>query len=228
MEPRATLPLSAPAERIIADSRVPLAGAALAAVARATPIIALSDDHDLLRALTLAVREHAPLVTAPSVDRFVDQIASNGADLAMIDAATAPNPVAGFLNDLRRQFPDLQVVLVGAPHLQTELAPQIADGTIFRFAHRPASAQRLKLFLLTALRARASRDGARAPEASLPAIVVEPDGSRARASMGPRPPRLAAVRPHWVAPVLWGLTALGALAVGWYLSGHATTRHTLP
>jgi DNA-binding NtrC family response regulator len=110
-------------------------------------IVALSQDDVLLRALTLAMLEQAAIVTSASIDRFVDQLAANSAQIAVIDAAAAPSPVAAFTQRLRTQFPDLLLVVVGPSALQAELSAQIADGTIFRFAQKPASAPRLKVFL---------------------------------------------------------------------------------
>jgi DNA-binding response OmpR family regulator len=115
-------------------------------------IVALSEDDALLRALTVAMVAQAAIVTSPSVDRFIDQLAANGGDVALIDAAAAPTPIADFILRLRRQFPKMLIVLTGSAQLQTELSAHIAAGAIFRFAHKPASAERLKLLIGTALR----------------------------------------------------------------------------
>src|SRR5581483_10492023 len=95
--------------------------------------------------------EQAPIVTSSSIDRFIDQLAANNASVALIDAASAPSPAGAFTQRLRQQFPQLLIVLTGSSALQTELSGQIAAGTIFRFAPKPAAAQRLKIFLNAAL-----------------------------------------------------------------------------
>ena len=224
MDPRAPVSPSSAAERILPDSRIPLPPVALEATAMlhtlgseapAPPldlpascpaVVALSEDHRLLQALTLAVIQRIAVVTCPSADRFVDQLVANGAEIAVIDASIAPKPLNVFLLALRRQFPPLQLVVVGPGPLQTELAAQIADGTIFRFAHKPASPERLKMLLFAALR---QRD-------LLAAAAGDPIHAVARA-----PGKAPARRRRWVWPLLLTLTALAAALVGWLASAFA-------
>jgi TonB family protein len=119
-------------------------------------IVALSEDPLLLEALTAAAIGQAAVCTSPSADRFADQLVANAAAVALIDAAVAPAPLDEFIANVHRQFPQLLVLLAGPALLQNQFAAQLADGTIFRFAHKPASAQRLKLFVDAALLRRQS------------------------------------------------------------------------
>jgi TonB family protein len=119
-------------------------------------IVALSEDPLLLEALTMAAIDQAAVVTSPSADRFADQLVANAAAVALIDAAAAPAPLDEFVANVHRQFPQLLLLLAGPALLQNQFAAQVADGTIFRFAHKPASAQRLKLFVDAALLRRQS------------------------------------------------------------------------
>jgi TonB family protein len=144
MKPRAALP--APATTQPAPSSPP-AGATRAVLS----IVALSEDPMLLEALMLAAVDQASVVSAPSADRFADQLVSNSAAVALIDAAVAPAPLDGFIASVHQQFPQMLLLLAGPASLQNQFAAQLADGTIFRFAHKPASAQRLKLFVDAAL-----------------------------------------------------------------------------
>ena len=128
------------------------ASSGLAAATRASlSIVALSEDPMLLEALMLAAVDAASVVSAPSADRFADQLVSNAAAVALIDAAVAPAPLDGFIASVHQQFPQMLLLLAGPASLQHQFAAQLADGTIFRFAHKPASAQRLKLFVDAAL-----------------------------------------------------------------------------
>jgi TonB family protein len=114
-------------------------------------IVALSQDPMLLEALALAVVGQASVVSSPSADRFADQLVATAAAVALIDTAVAPEPLDQFIAGVHRQFPQLLLLLAGPAALQTQFAAQLADGTIFRLAHKPASAQRLKLFVDAAL-----------------------------------------------------------------------------
>jgi TonB family protein len=158
-------PRSAPAAPSAADHvpgservRAPEASSpAPAAAGRSSlAIVALSEDPLLLEALTMAAIDQAAVVTSPSADRFADQLVANAAAVALIDAAAAPAPLDEFIANVHRQFPQLLLLLAGPALLQNQFAAQIADGTIFRFAHKPASAQRLKLFVDAALLRRQS------------------------------------------------------------------------
>jgi TonB family protein len=145
-------------ETISADAAPGLDGAAPASsdarAAASCPIIALSDDPLLLEALAGLNAAGTGVMSAPSSDRFIDQLVANsaGAGIAIIDAASVPTTLKSFLASLHEQFPQLLLMLTGPAHLQAQFEVQIADGTIFRFVHRPASTQRLRLFIDAALR----------------------------------------------------------------------------
>ena len=131
----------------------PVGASPAPAIAARAPlsIIALSQDPMLLEALTLAAAGQASVVSSPSADRFADQLVATAAAVALIDAAAAPVPLDEFIASVQRQFPQLLLLLAGPAALQNQFAAQLADGTIFRLAHKPASAKRLKLFVDAAL-----------------------------------------------------------------------------
>lgn len=232
MDPRAPVSSSFAAERILPDSRTPLPPVALESTAmllvlgseapapsleppQSPAVVALSEDHPLLQSLTEAVIERIAVVTCPSADRFVDQLVANGAEIALIDAAIAPKPLDVFLLALHRQFPQLQLLVVGAAELQAQLASQMGDGTLFRFVPKPASAQRLKLLLFAALRHReqtlAELDGTEA--------ALDPSGRRTSGRF-PRAHR-------WRWALLFALTASVGAVAGWFACAYAS-RHLLP
>ena len=169
-------------------------------------IVALSQDPLLLEALTLAAVDLAAVVTSPSADRFADQLVANAAAVALIDAAVAPAPLDAFIASVHRQFPQLLLLLAGPASLQHQFTAQIADGTVFRFAHKPASAQRLKLFVDAALLHRQALVD-RATVGALPA------GSAAVGATGQNPFENSGRRgPLWVMGSIF--VALVAAAVG--------------
>jgi TonB family protein len=147
--------------------------------APACAIIALSDDPLLLEALSGAARADSPLISAPSTDRFIDQLVAHGAGIALIDASSVSAPLKAFLVTLREQFPQLLLLLAGPAHLQAQFTAQLAEGTIFRFVHKPASSQRLKLFIDAALRQHA------APELPSARTLAEAGARRALAAESP-------------------------------------------
>ncbi len=152
-------------------------------------VVALSDDPLLLEALGGAAGDSSSVSSSPSTDRFIDQLVANGGSIALIDAACVPAPLKNFLITMREQFPQLLLLVTGTAQLQAQLSAQIADGTVFRFVHKPASSQRLRLFLDAAMRQQAVqampsiRPGPpRAPIA--PAGAVRRPAARGRHGLG--------------------------------------------
>jgi len=185
-----------------------------AAAGRASlAIVALSEDPLLLEALTAAAIGHAAVCTSPSADRFADQLVANAAAVALIDAAVAPAPLDEFIANVHRQFPQLLLLLAGPALLQNQFAAQLADGTIFRFAHKPASAQRLKLFVDAALLRRQAvvEQATLAPLAGTNLTAVNLTGDRNPfGNSGSR-------RPFWVVTSIFVLLIAAAVgAVLWH------------
>ncbi len=184
------------------------------------PIVALSDDPLLLEALAGLGLAGIGVMSSPSSDRFIDQLVANsaGAGIAIIDAASVSTSLKGFLATLGEQFPQLLVMLHGPAHLQAQFEAQISDGTIFRFVHKPASSQRLRLFIDAALRKLATPEPpagkARAPSAAaaptpIPLANATPAAQRSTAS---EPPSGERRRGFPFTLVLLGLVIVSAAA----------------
>ncbi len=139
--------------------RVPAAPSAVSArfelaasAGQALTIVAIADDPALLEAIARAAREGDLVIASPTADRFIDQLVANAATIAIIDSACAPPPLQGFVERVHAQFPQLLLIVAGSATLQAALASKLVDGTLFRFAHKPASAQRMQLFVDAARR----------------------------------------------------------------------------
>jgi protein TonB len=191
-------------------------------------VVALSDDPLLLEALAGAAGSTTSVSSSPSTDRFVDQLVANGAAIALIDANCVTGSLKSFLTTLREQFPQLLVLLSGPAQLQAQVNAQIADGSLFRFVHKPASSQRLRLFLDAAMRQQADHGAGTGASATATAtasaagadsdmampIEARPDRQLRRTSSGSRSSLIVA----GVAGIL-----LVAAVAAWL-----TTRHSSP
>jgi hypothetical protein len=201
-----------PAAEVVEFEAWPADGAGACARADAAArvrIVALSDDPNLLDALSGAAQTQAALILSPSADRFADQLVANAARIALIDASSVAPPLKAFIALVHEQFPQLRLILAGAASVQTQLAEQIAAGTIFRFVHKPVSSQRLKFFIDAALRDRTPEEAAgdrAAPEA--------PQSTDAR-RLG-----LRAIPPIGLGLALLS-AALAVALIAWRLSQHA-------
>jgi len=167
-------------------------------------VVALTEELSLLEALAGAISEGERFVAAPTMERFADLLIVSGADLALIDCALLDSAPGAFFSRLHTQFPRLTLLAIGDSANQQQLSAQLGDGTILRFAHRPLSAQRLRLILETARR---HREGVQA----LAGLAAGIDTISTR-FVPPREAR-ASFRPFWLILTLGVL--LGA-AVWWW------------
>ena len=71
---------------------------------------------------------------------------AGGVGILVLDVQALHEAAARFITDIKRQFPDLVVVVAGNRESETELARLISDGSIYRFIHKPMSPARARLF----------------------------------------------------------------------------------
>jgi TonB family protein len=115
-------------------------------------VAVLSSDADLLAAAQRATGREHELLTVSSETDLGSQLVSGKAGAVLIDSAAVHEPIDVFADRLKKQFPDLVLVVAGGPDDQTRLSKQITSGVVYRFLHRPVSEQRIRLFLEAALR----------------------------------------------------------------------------
>jgi hypothetical protein len=123
---------------------------------RAKPlVVVLSVDLALLQSMDEA-RIAGQFIGVASLERFVDQLVSGSVAVAIIDCSLVPEPTGEFMLGLRDQFPCLALIAAGDVSDQSSISGLIADGTVCRFVHKPASHQRLELFVEAGLRRHAA------------------------------------------------------------------------
>ncbi len=97
---------------------------------------------------------------------------SANAGIAFIDAGALgarPGVAEQLILRLHNQLPDVVLVVAGDGAAQAELAALVTDGTIYRYVHKPVSAQRVKLFVDAAWR---KRDGLSSASGLFPALPM--------------------------------------------------------
>jgi TonB family protein len=125
------------------------------------PLVALTDEA----ALAATLEELSTFGIAVSVvddgSGLIEALLVAPQSIALIDAAACASPVEELVDSLATQFPDTRLLVAGNSLDQGLLATRIASQRVYRFVHKPASAQRLKLFYDAASRpADAARTGA--------------------------------------------------------------------
>ena len=166
-------------------------------------LIALTRDPALMEALDYAEAD-GRLAFVSDEDKLASLLMSGDAGIVVIDAGACNSPVADLAERLHAQLPDVVLVAAGRSSDQSELATQVATGTVYRFLHKPISNQRVKLFVDAAWRR--FEDGATGTHNTVPEAV--PAG---------QVPLL---------PVLAGVGIIAVVAVGTWLAvrpAHAPT-----
>ncbi len=133
------------------DADLPAGGGRTRTMAQ-KELITLTNDSALIRALQELSTEGVAVHVVSDMRTLSDELLQHAGAVAMIDASALDAPIEGAVDAITTQFPDLRLMIAGQSAEQTALARRIADQSVFRFVHKPASPQRLKLFLDAAAR----------------------------------------------------------------------------
>ncbi len=115
-------------------------------------LLVLTRDAGLLAAVRAATGADHRVAIVTSDAALIDQLMASPLRAVLIDCAAIAQPIAQVTERLLTQFPDLVLIVAGTASDQAALAAQITDGRVYRFLHKPVSAQRVKLFIEAAFR----------------------------------------------------------------------------
>jgi len=110
-------------------------------------VVVLSADPTLIDLLREAVSGHHRVWRADDVTHAADLMVASGNAVLLIDAALADHDTKSMVTQVHKQFPDLAIIVAGRRDDEHELAPLVSEGIIFRFLHKPASAERIRNFV---------------------------------------------------------------------------------
>ena len=156
-------------------------------------LIVLTMDDSLVVTLE-SVASNRPLAVIGTEADLPAYLIGDHAGVAIIDTAAISTPIQKLTDRLASQFPDLILVVAGDSRDQAALSAQVTRGTVYRFLHKPASPQRVKLFVDAAWRRR---------EEGYSPMTAD----RARSNAAPSDPRI----PRNI--LIYGLSAV-VIAVG--------------
>ncbi len=131
-------------------------------------LVVLTADEAFLQTLKEGVGAARRLWHVLSSDKISDLLVAGGVGILVLDVQALNEGAARFVADIKRQFPDLVVVVAGNRESETELARLISDGSIYRFIHKPLSPARARLFADAAVK-RFDDRRRRASDAAAPA-----------------------------------------------------------
>ena len=87
-----------------------------------------------------------------SADKVSDLLVAGEVGILVLDVQALNEISSVFIAQIKRQFPDLVIVVAGNRDAENSLAGLISAGTIYRFIHKPMSPGRAKLFADAAVR----------------------------------------------------------------------------
>jgi TonB family protein len=138
-------------------------------------LVVLTEDAAFLQTLREAVGETRRLWHVPSSDKVSDLLIAGGVGILVLDVQSLTEAAGRYITEIKRQFPDLVVVVAGTRESETSLARLISGGTVYRFIHKPMSPARARLFADAAVK---KYDEQRNRPARRPANRIPPSFSR--------------------------------------------------
>jgi len=110
-------------------------------------VVILSADPILIDLLRDAVAGHHRVWRADDATHAADLMVASGNAVLLIDSALADHDTKTLVTQVHQQFPDLAIIVAGRRDDEHDLAPLVSEGVIFRFLHKPASAERIRNFV---------------------------------------------------------------------------------
>jgi TonB family protein len=138
-------------------------------------LVVLTGDEVFLQTLREAVGSARRLWHVLSADKVSDLLVAGQVGILVLDVQALNETSAVFVAQIKRQFPDLVVVVAGNRDAETSLAGLISAGTVYRFIHKPMSPGRAKLFADAAVK---KYDEQRRRSAAIPPIKSQSRSNR--------------------------------------------------
>jgi len=110
-------------------------------------VIVLSADPALIDLLRDSLAGTHRVWRADDLAHAADLMVAAGNAVFLVDASLADHDTRDLVNQVHKQFPDLAIIVAGRRDDEAVLAPLVSSGVIFRFLHKPASAERIRNFV---------------------------------------------------------------------------------
>jgi TonB family protein len=115
-------------------------------------LVVLTRDDVFLQTLREAIGDARRPRHVLSADEVSDLLIAGQVGILVLDVQALSEASSVFVGQIKRQFPDLVVVVAGHRDAETLLAGLISAGTVYRFIHKPLSPGRAKSFVDTAVK----------------------------------------------------------------------------
>ncbi|MBS0614393.1 MAG: energy transducer TonB [Proteobacteria bacterium] len=115
-------------------------------------LVVLTAEEHFLATMREAVGGATRLWHVSAPDKVSDLLLAGEVGILVLDGATLPGSNANFIDQLKRQFPELVILFAGTREDETRLTSLISNGAVYRFIHKPLSSARARLFVQAAVR----------------------------------------------------------------------------
>jgi TonB family protein len=115
-------------------------------------LVVLTTDEVFLQTLRDAAGGSRRLWHVLSPDKVSDLLVAGEVGIVVLDAQALHEASRVFVEQIKRQFPDLVIVAAGLRGDENSLAGLISAGLVYRFIHKPMSPARAKLFAEAAIK----------------------------------------------------------------------------
>ena len=115
-------------------------------------IVVLSADPTLIDLLRDSLAGSHRVWRADGATHAADLIVAAGNAVLLADSSLADQNIRELVTKIHEQFPDLSIIVAGLRDDEAELSDLVSQGVIFRFLHKPASADRIRTFVDATLR----------------------------------------------------------------------------
>lgn len=115
-------------------------------------VVVLSADPVLIDLLRDSLAGNHRVWRADDASHAADLIVAAGNAVLLADASLADHDTRELVTKVHEQFPELAIIVAGGRDDEASLSDLVSQGTIYRFLHKPASADRIRNFVEATLR----------------------------------------------------------------------------
>jgi len=115
-------------------------------------VVVLSADPALIELSRECLTGNHRVWRADDPGHAADLLVAAGNAVLLADSSLADHDTREFVIRIHEQFPDISIIVAGRRDDEAQLSELISQGVIFRFLHKPASADRIRNFVDATLR----------------------------------------------------------------------------
>jgi len=115
-------------------------------------VVVLADDATLIELLRHAIGSRQRVWRADDAMHAADLLVAAQTGVLFMDMAVTGSETPQLVDRLHDQFPELPIVVAGRRDDELTIGPHISSGAVYRFLHKPVSAERARTFLDAAAR----------------------------------------------------------------------------